>query len=116
MQMQHKLEKFNSNWMNSKNCLQEWGEKKRPCGGIVLLVWNYDIVAITEKQWDELHNCSAVLDGYKLFRRNRLGRRSGVALYVRRDFDCPQRNDGAVSMGKNQGKSQPGRYSGGSLL
>jgi len=30
---------------------------------------NYDIVAITESWWDDLHNQSAAMDGYKCFRR-----------------------------------------------
>ena len=45
---------------------------------------NYDIVAITETWWDDLHNCSTAMDSYKPFRRGRQGRRGyGVALYVR---------------------------------
>ncbi|GAB0206897.1 hypothetical protein GRJ2_003155300 [Grus japonensis] len=56
---------------------------------------NYDIVAITETWWDDLHNWSAAMDGYKLFRRDRQGRRGGgVALYVRECFDCLELNDG----------------------
>ena len=35
------------------------------------------------------------MDGYKLFRRDRQGRRgSGVALYVRECFDCLELKDG----------------------
>ncbi|GAB0180200.1 hypothetical protein GRJ2_000485300 [Grus japonensis] len=50
---------------------------------------NYAIVAIMKTWWDDLHNWSAAMDGYKLFRRARHGRRgSGVALYVRECFDC----------------------------
>ncbi|KAK4832625.1 hypothetical protein QYF61_024606 [Mycteria americana] len=36
---------------------------------------NYDIVAVTETWWDDLHNWSMAMDGYKLFRRDRQGRR-----------------------------------------
>ncbi|PKU47234.1 rna-directed dna polymerase from mobile element jockey-like [Limosa lapponica baueri] len=36
---------------------------------------NYDIVAIMETWWDDLHNCNAAMDGYKLFRRQRRGKR-----------------------------------------
>ncbi|KAK4811271.1 hypothetical protein QYF61_023323 [Mycteria americana] len=36
---------------------------------------NYDMVAITETWWDDSHNWSAAMDGYKLFRRDRRGRR-----------------------------------------
>ncbi|KAK4806350.1 hypothetical protein QYF61_017219 [Mycteria americana] len=38
---------------------------------------NYDMVAITEAWWDDSHNWSAAMDGYKLFRRDRQGRRGG---------------------------------------
>ena len=56
---------------------------------------NYDIVAITETWWDDSHNWSAAMDGYKLFRRDRQGRSgSGVALYIRECFDCLEIDDG----------------------
>ncbi|GAB0208309.1 hypothetical protein GRJ2_003296600 [Grus japonensis] len=56
---------------------------------------NYDIVAITETWWDDSHNWSAAMDDYKLFRRDRQGRRGGgVALYVRECFDCLELDDG----------------------
>ena len=56
---------------------------------------NYDIVAITETWWDDSHNWSAAVDGYKIFRRERQGKRGGgVALYVRECFDCLELNDG----------------------
>ncbi|KAK4815341.1 hypothetical protein QYF61_000173 [Mycteria americana] len=55
---------------------------------------NYDIVAITETWWDDSHNWSAAMDGYKLFRRDGQGRGGGwVALYVRECFDCLELND-----------------------
>ncbi|KAK4828900.1 hypothetical protein QYF61_001458 [Mycteria americana] len=56
---------------------------------------NYDMVAIMETWWDDSHNWSVTIDGYKLFRRDRQGRRGGgVALYVRECFDCLELNDG----------------------
>ncbi|KAK4818760.1 hypothetical protein QYF61_018932 [Mycteria americana] len=56
---------------------------------------NYDMVAIMETWWDDSHNWSAAMDGYKLFRRDRQGRRdSGVALYVRECFNCLELDDG----------------------
>ncbi|KAK4806437.1 hypothetical protein QYF61_013930 [Mycteria americana] len=56
---------------------------------------NYDMVAITETWWDDSHNWSAAMDGYKLFRRDRRGRRGGgVALYVRESLDSLELNDG----------------------
>jgi len=55
---------------------------------------SYDLVAITETWQDDSHDWSAVMDGYKLFRRHRQGMRGGgVALYVRDGFDCIELND-----------------------
>ena len=45
---------------------------------------NYDIVAIMETGWNDLHSGSAVMDGYQLLKRDRQGRKGGcVALYVK---------------------------------
>ncbi|KAK4816200.1 hypothetical protein QYF61_012665 [Mycteria americana] len=56
---------------------------------------NYDMVAITETWWGDSHNWSAVMDGYKLFRRDRRGRRGGgVPLYVRECLDSLELDDG----------------------
>ena len=50
---------------------------------------NYDVVGITETWWDVSHDWSEPIDGYKLFRRDRQGRRGGaVGLYVRDCYDC----------------------------
>ncbi|RMB97132.1 hypothetical protein DUI87_26416 [Hirundo rustica rustica] len=47
-----------------------------------------DVVAITETWWDESHSWSTALNGYKLFRRDRQGRRGGgMALYIKKAFD-----------------------------
>ncbi|RMC22386.1 hypothetical protein DUI87_00700 [Hirundo rustica rustica] len=47
-----------------------------------------DVAAITETWWDESHGWSTALCGYKLFRRDRKGRRGGgVALYIKQTFD-----------------------------
>ena len=44
---------------------------------------NYDLAAITETWWDRSSDWSVVMDGYKLFRRDRQGGRGGgVALYI----------------------------------
>ncbi|PKU36680.1 adaptin ear-binding coat-associated protein 1 [Limosa lapponica baueri] len=60
---------------------------------------NYDIVAITETWWDDLHNWSTAINGYQLFRRDRQGRRGGgVALYVRDRFECLEVNNGNDSV------------------
>ncbi|KAJ7428093.1 mitochondrial fission process protein 1 [Pitangus sulphuratus] len=59
---------------------------------------SYDVVAITETWWDDSHDWSAAMDGYKLFRRDRQGRRGGgVALYVGESLDSVEL---AVSNGK----------------
>ncbi|KAK4805868.1 hypothetical protein QYF61_025735 [Mycteria americana] len=56
---------------------------------------NDDMVAIRETWWDDSHNRSASTDGYKLFRRDKRGRRGGgVALYVRECLDSLELNDG----------------------
>ncbi|KAK4824014.1 hypothetical protein QYF61_009605 [Mycteria americana] len=50
---------------------------------------NYDIVAVTETWWGDSHNWSAAMDGYKLFRRDRQGRRGGgVALPRNQDEEA----------------------------
>ena len=52
---------------------------------------NHDLVAITETWWDHSHDLSAVMDGYKLFRRDRQGRKcGGVALYIKDCFDVAE--------------------------
>ena len=52
---------------------------------------NYDLVAITTTWWDHSHDWSAVMDGYKLFRRDREGRKGGgVALYIKECFDVEE--------------------------
>jgi len=49
----------------------------------------YDLVAITETWWDSSHDWHAVMDGYRLFRKDRPTRRGGgVALYVREQQEC----------------------------
>ncbi|TRZ10812.1 hypothetical protein HGM15179_016281 [Zosterops borbonicus] len=48
-----------------------------------------DVVAITETWWDDSQSWSTALDGYKLFRRDRKGRRGGgVARYIKKAFDA----------------------------
>ncbi|KAK4816487.1 hypothetical protein QYF61_017239 [Mycteria americana] len=50
---------------------------------------SYNIIGISETWWNESHDWSAGTEGYRLFRRDRQGRRGGgVALYVRERFDC----------------------------
>uniref|UniRef100_A0A8B9ZSS9 Reverse transcriptase domain-containing protein n=1 Tax=Anas zonorhyncha TaxID=75864 RepID=A0A8B9ZSS9_9AVES len=62
----------------------------------------YDLVAITETWWDQSHDWSAAMPGYRLFRRDRQHRRGGgVALYIRESFDVVEleaRNDKIESL------------------
>lgn len=56
---------------------------------------NNDITAVTKPQWDDLHSWNAAVDGCKVFRRNRQGRRGGgIALCVRECFDCLELDSG----------------------
>ncbi|TRZ13155.1 hypothetical protein HGM15179_013958 [Zosterops borbonicus] len=48
-----------------------------------------DVFTIMETCWDDSHGWSTALDGYKLFRRDRRGRRGGgVSLYIREALDA----------------------------
>ena len=59
------------------------GNKQEEPEAIVQQV-NYDLVAIMEIWWDCSHDWSAAMDNYKLFRKDRQGRRGGgVALCVK---------------------------------
>ena len=56
-----------------------------------MLLESYNLVAITEIWWDKSHDWSVAIDGYRLFRRDRRGRRGGgVALYVKKWIDCEE--------------------------
>ena len=47
--------------------------------------------ALTKTWWDHSHDWSAVMDGYKLFRRDAQGRKGGdVALYVKDCFEVEE--------------------------
>ena len=49
------------------------------------------LVAIMETWWDHSHDWSAAMGDYKLFRKDRRGRRGGgVALYVKECFDVTE--------------------------
>jgi len=49
----------------------------------------YNLVDITETWWDNSHDWHAVMDGYRLFRKDRPTRRGGgVALYVKEQLEC----------------------------
>ena len=45
----------------------------------------YDLIAIMEMWWDESHDWCTLIEDYRLFRRDRQGRRGGgIAPYVRK--------------------------------
>lgn len=55
---------------------------------------NYNVIAIIETRCDDSHNWSGALNSYKLFKRDRLGRRGGgVALCLKECFDCLELDD-----------------------
>ncbi|KAJ7423670.1 mitochondrial fission process protein 1 [Willisornis vidua] len=63
------------------------GNKQEELGAI-MQEESYGIVAIIEMWWDNLHNWSAAMGGYRFSRTDRQGRRGGgVALYVRESLD-----------------------------
>jgi len=56
-----------------------------------VLLESYDLVAFTETLWDKFHDWSAAIDGFRLFRRDRRGRRgSGVALCIKKCIECKE--------------------------
>jgi len=49
---------------------------------------DYDLVAIKKMWWDDSHTWNSTIEGYLLFRRDKLCRKSeGVALYVKERID-----------------------------
>ncbi|GAB0210070.1 hypothetical protein GRJ2_003472800 [Grus japonensis] len=57
----------------------------------ITLLESYDLFTITVTGWDRSHEWSAAIDGYRLFRRDRQGRRGGgVALYIKKWIDCEE--------------------------
>ncbi|KAJ7395238.1 hypothetical protein BTVI_157081 [Pitangus sulphuratus] len=57
--------------------------KEEELEALASLSQRFDITGVSETWWDASCNWSALLDGYRLFRRDRQGRRGrGVALYV----------------------------------
>jgi len=58
-----------------------------------MVLESYYLIAVTETWWDELRNWSVAIDGYRLFRRDRWGKRDGdTALYIKKSISvksCP---------------------------
>ncbi|GAB0185452.1 hypothetical protein GRJ2_001010500 [Grus japonensis] len=49
----------------------------------------YDLIGITETWWDSSYDWSVGMEGYRLFRKDRQGRRGGgIALYVSDQLEC----------------------------
>ncbi|PKU29010.1 hypothetical protein llap_20687 [Limosa lapponica baueri] len=49
----------------------------------------YDLIGVTKTWWDGSYDWSVGMEGYRLFRRDRLGRwEGGVALYVNDQLEC----------------------------
>ncbi|GAB0200352.1 hypothetical protein GRJ2_002500600 [Grus japonensis] len=49
----------------------------------------YDLIGITETWWDGSYDWSIGMEGYRLFRKDRQGRRGGgVALYINDQLEC----------------------------
>ncbi|XP_068531176.1 uncharacterized protein [Anas acuta] len=60
----------------------------------------HDLGTITETWWDSSHDWNAVMEGYVLFRKGRLGKRGGwAALYVREQLECTQ-----LQLGESEGQ------------
>lgn len=50
-----------------------------------------DLIVITETWWDESCDWNAVFDSYRLFRKDRRGRRGKwVALYIQKWIECEE--------------------------
>lgn len=56
---------------------------------------NYDIIGITETQWDNSQDWRVTMDGYRLFSEDRQGRRVIIVmLYVKEKLECIEINYG----------------------
>jgi len=52
---------------------------------------SYDLIAIAETSWDESHDRSMAIHGYRPFRRDRQRKRGeGVALYIKKSIQCEE--------------------------
>lgn len=55
----------------------------------------YDVIGITETWWENSHDWETTTDSYKLFQKDRKGRRGGrVVLYVKEKFKCMEASYG----------------------
>jgi len=98
------------------------GNKQEELEATVLLE-SYDLIALTETWWDESHDWSVAINGYRLFRRDRWGKRGGgVALYIKKSIQCEELSlnnspqAGRKPMSKNQRQGQQRESGRGCLL
>jgi len=66
------------------------GNKQEELEAAVLLE-SYHLIALTETWWDECHDWSMTIYGYRLFRRDRWGKiGGGIALYIKKSIQCEE--------------------------
>jgi len=64
------------------------GNKQEELEAIVLLE---SLIALTETWWDESHDWSVAIDGYRLFRRDRWGKRGrGISQFIKKSIQCEE--------------------------
>jgi len=64
-----------------------------------MLLEIYDLIALTETWWDESHNWSVAIDGYRLFKRDRRGKSNGgVALYSSEELSLKDSHEQVKSL------------------
>jgi len=56
-----------------------------------MLLGSYDLTVLIETWWDESHDWSVAISGYRLFRRDRWGKTGeGVAFYIKKSIQCEE--------------------------
>jgi len=87
------------------------GNKQEELEAIVLLE-SCNLIALIETWWDESHDWSMVINGYRLFRRERQEKRGGgVSLYIKKSIQCEELSlknsrEQVESLVKNQRQKQ----------
>jgi len=58
-----------------------------------MLLESYDFVATTETWWNRSHDWSGAIRGYRLFKRDRQGRRGrDITLYIKKWIECEEQS------------------------
>jgi len=66
------------------------GNKKEELEATMLLE-SYDLIAIIETWWDESHDWTTAIDGYRVLRKDRQAKRArGIALYIKKLIQCEE--------------------------